>query len=84
MKAHEDRQVTVEEFIQARKDNEARKEGRLACAYSGTCEDSVESNPQTSSEYVTLAMRLERRGASQVSIQRPLRMQLNLSPRWHF
>ena len=61
MKAHKDRQLTSEEFMQPRKDNEARKEGRLACAYSGTCEDAVESNPQVKfkspSEYVRIAIK---------------------------
>ena len=67
--ADEDRQLTSEEFMHSRKDNEkrkrevtdneARKQGILTCGSWATCEDSVESNPQAEikspAEYVRMA-----------------------------
>ena len=41
--------------------DKARKQGLLACTYSGICEDSVESNPQAElkspAEYIRMAMK---------------------------
>ena len=61
--------------------DKARKQGLLACGSWAACEESVESNPpgsvQATSSHVRISVCVR---YQQVSIQRPVRSQLNLTP----